>query len=110
MSVIPAQAGQPSNAFARPMRVLPRRLRLLVLIGFRVVWGVSDNTRRWISLDEARALGYEPQDDSEVFAAQKIAAEGEPDPHRPPHDQVGGYWRLPEADPEGRTPRIDRKG
>jgi nucleoside-diphosphate-sugar epimerase len=36
--------------------------------GFRVVWGVSANTRRWFSLDEARALGYEPQDDAERFA------------------------------------------
>lgn len=36
--------------------------------GFHVVWGVSANTRgRW-SLDAARALGYEPQDDSEPYA------------------------------------------
>ncbi|QVQ50268.1 NAD(P)-dependent oxidoreductase [Spiractinospora alimapuensis] len=76
--------------------------------GFRVVWGVSDNTRRWLSLDEARALGFEPKDDSEVFAERKIAAEGEPDPTRPPHDMLGGYWRLRPADPEERTPRFDR--
>lgn len=36
--------------------------------GFRVVWGVSDNKRRWWSLDEARAIGYRPQDDAEVYA------------------------------------------
>lgn len=36
--------------------------------GFRVVWGVSANTRgRW-SLAEARALGYRPRDDAEVYA------------------------------------------
>jgi uronate dehydrogenase len=37
--------------------------------GFRVIYGVSANTRGdWVSLDEARALGYEPLDDSEPFA------------------------------------------
>lgn len=36
--------------------------------GFKVVWGVSDNKRRWWSLDEAEAIGYRPQDDAEVYA------------------------------------------
>jgi uronate dehydrogenase len=36
--------------------------------GFRLVWGVSANTRGIFSLAEARGLGYEPRDDSEVFA------------------------------------------
>lgn len=36
--------------------------------GFRVVWGISANTRARWSLAEARALGYEPRDDAEVFA------------------------------------------
>lgn len=36
--------------------------------GFKVVWGVSDNKRRWWSLAEAEAIGYRPQDDAEVFA------------------------------------------
>ncbi|WP_082126628.1 NAD-dependent epimerase/dehydratase family protein [Allosalinactinospora lopnorensis] len=76
--------------------------------GFRVVWGVSDNTRRWIALDEARSLGFEPLDDSEVFAAELLAKEGEPDLSRPPHNQVGGSWRIAAADPDGATPRIDR--
>lgn len=77
--------------------------------GFRVVWGVSDNTRRWISLDEARALGFEPKDDSEVFAEELLAKEGEPDYTKPPHNQIGGHWRIAAADPEGKTPRVDRK-
>ncbi|GAA1749503.1 NAD(P)-dependent oxidoreductase [Streptomonospora arabica] len=76
--------------------------------GFRVVWGVSDNTRRWTSLEAARALGYEPQDDSEAYAETIRAAEGERDPDRPPHNQIGGHWRLAAADPRNRTPRIDR--
>jgi uronate dehydrogenase len=37
-------------------------------LGFRVVWGASANTRGVYSLDEAKALGYEPQDDSEIYA------------------------------------------
>lgn len=37
-------------------------------LGFRVVWGASANTRGVYSLDEAKALGYEPRDDSEVYA------------------------------------------
>lgn len=77
--------------------------------GFRVIWGVSDNTRRWLALDEARALGFEPQDDSEKFAAELIAKEGEPDLTKPPHNMVGGKWRVAAADPEGATPRVDRK-
>src|SRR5215471_6657168 len=41
--------------------------------GYRVIFGVSANTRGgWVSLDEARALGYEPRDDSEVFAGQVL--------------------------------------
>jgi uronate dehydrogenase len=36
--------------------------------GFHVVWGASANTRGHFSLDAARALGYEPRDDSEVYA------------------------------------------
>jgi uronate dehydrogenase len=38
-------------------------------LGFRVVWGASANTRGVYSLAEARALGYEPKDDAEVYAA-----------------------------------------
>jgi uronate dehydrogenase len=37
-------------------------------LGFRVVWGASANTRGLYSLDGARALGYEPRDDAEVYA------------------------------------------
>jgi uronate dehydrogenase len=41
--------------------------------GYRIVWGVSDNTRRIYSLREAQALGYKPVDDAEVFAADLLA-------------------------------------
>jgi uronate dehydrogenase len=46
-------------------------------LAFTIVWGVSANTRRTWSLAAGRALGYEPQDDAEVYAAQIDAA---PDP------------------------------
>ncbi len=36
--------------------------------GYRIVWGVSRNTRRWWSLAAGEAIGFRPQDDSEVFA------------------------------------------
>jgi nucleoside-diphosphate-sugar epimerase len=35
--------------------------------GFRVLWGISANTRCRFSLDEARALGYQPQDDAQDY-------------------------------------------
>jgi uronate dehydrogenase len=44
--------------------------------GFRVVWGISANTRARWSLAEARALGYEPRDDAEVYAAELPASDG----------------------------------
>ncbi|GAA0270255.1 NAD(P)-dependent oxidoreductase [Cryptosporangium japonicum] len=45
------------------------------------VWGVSANTRRWWSLAEGEAIGYHPQDDAEVFAAEVTGD---------PTDLVGG--------------------
>jgi uronate dehydrogenase len=66
--------------------------------GYAVVWGVSANTRGWFSLDAARALGYEPQDDAEAYAAELIAAHGEPDPASLDFRFVGGEFCSPELD------------
>jgi uronate dehydrogenase len=67
--------------------------------GFRVAYGVSANTRGgFVSLAEARALGYEPRDDAEAYAAQVIAAAGEPDPDDPVLARLGGAFCLPEFD------------
>jgi hypothetical protein len=64
--------------------------------GFRVVFGVSANTRGgWVSLAGARALGYEPRDDAEDFAAEVIAERGEPDPADPVFRYLGGEFTLP---------------
>jgi uronate dehydrogenase len=68
--------------------------------GFAVVWGVSANTRGWWDLTSARALGYEPQDDAEVYAEALIEAHGEPDLADPVHARVGGEYTLPEFDAE----------
>jgi uronate dehydrogenase len=68
--------------------------------GFSVVWGVSDNTRRWWDLSAARALGYEPADDAEVYAEALIEVHDEPDPSDPVHARVGGEYTLPEFDAE----------
>jgi len=43
--------------------------------GFRVVWGASANTRGRYSLAEARAMGYRPQDDAEVYAGEVTPAD-----------------------------------
>ena len=61
-------------------------------VGFRVVWAVSDNTRRWWSLSGAQALGFVSTDDAERFAADRVAEFGEPDPADPLHDLVGGAF------------------
>ena len=66
--------------------------------GFAVIWGVSGNTRNWWDLTAARALGYEPADDAEVYARALIEAHGEPDPANPVHGRVGGEYTLPDFD------------
>jgi uronate dehydrogenase len=66
--------------------------------GFRVAFGASANTRGVVSLAEARALGYEPKDDAEAYAAEVIAEHGEPDPADPVLAHLGGEFTLPEYD------------
>jgi NAD(P)-dependent dehydrogenase (short-subunit alcohol dehydrogenase family) len=67
--------------------------------GFRVAYGVSANSRGgWVSLAEARSLGYEPRDDAETLAAGVIAEHGEPDPADPVFAHLGGELCLPAYD------------
>ena len=65
---------------------------------YALIWGVSDNRRRTWSLDEARALGYEPQDDAEAWAA------GMPDDAAAPSDRLigGGFTSAGLRDRRGR--------
>jgi uronate dehydrogenase len=39
-------------------------------LGYALVWGISNNTRRMWSLAAGRALGYEPLDDAENYAEE----------------------------------------
>jgi uronate dehydrogenase len=59
-------------------------------LGYAAVYGISANTRGWWDLAPGRALGYEPLDDAEAYAAQVFAAEGEADPTDPEHAYLGG--------------------
>ncbi|MFI9274427.1 NAD-dependent epimerase/dehydratase family protein [Kitasatospora sp. NPDC052896] len=57
-----------------------------------VVYGVSANTRGWWDLAPARALGYRPQDDAEVFAPALLAEHGELAEDDPEHRYLGGAF------------------
>src|ERR1051326_1883467 len=59
--------------------------------GFRVIFGVSANTRGgWVSLAEAEALGYRPADDAEAYAPALLAEHGAPAPAAPGLPSPGG--------------------
>jgi len=59
--------------------------------GFRVVWGVSANSRAAVSLEEGRALGYEPLDNAEDYADEIL------DNHVQ-WDDVGGPYTTPDLE------------
>jgi uronate dehydrogenase len=61
-------------------------------VGHSIVYGSSANTRLWWDLSSARALGYEPQDDSEQYAEKLVAEYGELDPDNPDHAHLGGHF------------------
>jgi uronate dehydrogenase len=45
--------------------------------GYRMLWGISRNTRRWWSLAAGEAIGYHPQDDAEEYADKVPPAVGD---------------------------------
>ncbi len=57
--------------------------------GFAVLYGISANTRAWWDLEAGRALGYDPADDAEAWAAE-IEAEPESADDRHEAAYVGG--------------------
>ncbi|MFK0176860.1 NAD-dependent epimerase/dehydratase family protein [Streptomyces xanthochromogenes] len=61
-------------------------------VGHTVVYGSSANTRLWWDLSPARALGYEPRDDSEQYAGKLLAEQGELDPEKPEGSRLGGEF------------------
>ncbi|GGU15928.1 NAD-dependent epimerase/dehydratase family protein [Nocardioides albus] len=60
--------------------------------GYRVVWGISRNTRNWWSLEAGEAIGYHPQDDSEVFAAELLGDGVDDGPQGPEERLAGGKF------------------
>jgi hypothetical protein len=69
--------------------------------GYRVVYGVSANTRgggAWVSLDAAREIGYEPQDDAEVFAAEILDRFGPTPADHPLFAHLGGQFCFSDFD------------
>ncbi|WP_194894218.1 NAD-dependent epimerase/dehydratase family protein [Catenulispora pinisilvae] len=48
-------------------------------LGYEIVYGVSANPTAWADLEPGRRLGYEPQDDSSVFAQRFLGQQGDPD-------------------------------
>lgn len=64
--------------------------------GYRIIWGISANTRRVCSLDEAMALGYQPQDNAEQFADELAGTEPKPDG---PVFMGGGFTTTPLGEP-----------
>ena len=67
--------------------------------GYRVIYGVSRNTRGgWASLAEAETLGFHPRDDAEVFAADLLEQPGQPGPGDPVLAHLGGEYCLPSFD------------
>lgn len=61
--------------------------------GYHIVWGVSRNTRGFVSLAEGEELGYRPLDDSERYAPAMIARQRRSDPPQGSGGHlVGGSW------------------
>jgi uronate dehydrogenase len=65
--------------------------------GFAVIYGISANSRGWWDLEPGRVLGYDPQDDSEVHAAD-VEAVAESDVDRAEAAHVGGPYASGEFD------------
>ncbi|MEB8339019.1 NAD-dependent epimerase/dehydratase family protein [Streptomyces endophyticus] len=61
-------------------------------VGHTVVYGSSANTRLWWDLSSARALGYEPRDDSEAYAEKLLAEHGPLSDDNPAHQYMGGRF------------------
>ena len=61
------------------------------VVGFSVIYGVSNNTRVPVDNSGAAHLGYQPQDNAEVFAAD-ILAETIADPTDPAQLHQGGVF------------------
>ena len=94
----------------------PRDLAQLVKIGiehsdirFEIVYGVSGNSRSWYNNANAFRLGYRPEDDSEVYVAEILAAEKQGDA-RAESFQGGSFVHLEKVENPAPLPQSGRKG
>lgn len=62
------------------LRMLVRRSIDTPIVGFSVLYGVSDNDRCPVDNTSARVLGYRPKDNAEDFAEEVLAKEPPADP------------------------------
>lgn len=93
----------------------PRDLAQLVSIGidhpqikFEIVYGISGNKRAWYDNANAYRLGYRPQDDSEIYAAEVLARE------KPSSDAIaemhqGGVFCTAEEVPNPAAPKKGKR-
>jgi uronate dehydrogenase len=61
-------------------------------LGYRLVYGVSDNPGGFFDNSEAENLGYRPRDNSLNFLADPKLRDAEPDPNSAEDRFVGGYF------------------
>lgn len=73
----------PADSF----RLVEAALNDLGAPGHHVVWAVSANTRGWANLEAGRRIGYDPQDDAELYA-DGIDTSGED----AETGLLGGFW------------------
>jgi len=93
----------------------PRDLAQLVSIGidrpgikFEIVYGISNNKRRWYDNSNAERLGYRPQDDSEAYAEEILAKEPPSnDPIAEMHQ--GGVFCTAEEVPNPAAPKKKKR-
>lgn len=71
--------------------------------GFRVIWGVSANLRRWMALEEASRLGYEPKDNAEDWAQEVFDSTSPDDPGAQWDHILGAKFAAPDFDENGRS-------
>ena len=62
------------------------------VVDFTVVYGISNNTRSGLDNSGAAHLGYRPQDDAEVYAAEIFANADAPDRTDPAQIRYGGVF------------------
>lgn len=71
------------------------------VVGFSVIYGVSDNDRSPVDNSEAGHLGYRPKDNAEQFAEKIFAEEALADPSDPGHYLHGGPFASVELGNSG---------